>query len=117
MWARLDDALIDHQKIFAAGALIGRNGPAIAVGLYAIALMWSNKHLTDGHLPKAVVQSFRHVSDPGAVADALTRAGLWDRNGDGWLIHDYADFNPSGADVRRKRKRDRARKAAERRDS
>ncbi len=115
MWARLDDELLDHRKLWDAGELIGRNGAAIALGLYAVGLMWSNKHLSDGHLSTAVVKSFRHVSDPLSIADALVKAGLWERNGHGFLIHDYADFgNPTAAAVKAKRKRDRLRKRHER---
>jgi hypothetical protein len=113
MWSRLDDALMDHAKVFAAGELIGRNGPAIALGLYAVALMWANKHLTDGDLPIAVVKNFRHVDNPAAVADALVKAGLWDKNGgSGFHIHDFGHFNLSAAKVKKKRREDRARKAA-----
>jgi hypothetical protein len=115
MWARLDDALIDHRKIFQAGEQLGRNGPAIALGLYAVGLMWSNKHLTDGYLPLAVVKSFRHVQHPLTVAAALAAANLWERNGDGFTIHDYGEFgNPSAAEVRAKRQKDRRRKARDR---
>jgi hypothetical protein len=115
MWARLDDELIDHVKVYAAGDAIGRNGPAIAIGFYAVGLMWANKHLTDGHLPLSVVRSFRHVSNPASVADALVKAGLWERNGSGFLIHDYADFgNPTAARVKAKRRKDRLRKRRER---
>jgi hypothetical protein len=115
MWARLDDELIDHPKLFIAGDVIGRNGAAIALGLYAIGLMWSNKHLSDGHLPRAVVQSFRHVANPLSIADALVKAGLWERNGSGFVIHDYADFgNPTAAKVKARRRRDRLRKQQER---
>lgn len=115
MWARLDDELIDHRKVFAAGEVIGRNGPAIALGFYAVGLMWCNKHLTDGHLPLSIVKSFRHVSNPVSVADALVNAGLWDRNGNGFVIHDYTDFgNPTAAKIKAKRRKDRLRKRAER---
>lgn len=114
MWARLDDALIDHQKVFLAGELLGPNGPAIAIGFYAIALMWSNKQLADGHLSKAVIKSFRHVTNPLAVADALAKAGLFERNGNGYVIHDYTDFNPRAVDVKTKRRLDAKRKAKER---
>jgi hypothetical protein len=115
MWTRLDDELIDHMKIFNAGAKLGRNGPAIALGFYAIGLMWSNRHLTDGFLPYEVVRSFRHVSNPASVADALTTAGLWEKNGNGFQIHDFADFgNPTAASIKAKRRRDRLRKAHER---
>ena len=114
MWARLDDQLIDHRKIILAGELIGRNGAGLAIAVYAIALMWSNKHLTDGHLPLAVVKSFHQVERPVAIADALVRAGLWEKNGNNeFVIHDYRDFNPSAAEVKRKRASDRQRKTKE----
>jgi hypothetical protein len=119
MWARLDDELIDHIKVFEAGERLGKNGPAIALGFYAVALMWSNKHLTDGFLPLTTIKKFTHVEDPLTVADALTRAGLFDRiNGtgreNGYRIHDFGDYNPSAAAIRKKRKADRLRKAEDR---
>jgi hypothetical protein len=115
MWARLDDELIDHAKVFIAGAAIGKNGPAIALGFYAVGLMWSNKHLTDGFLPMDVIKSFRHVDNPTSIADALAKAGLWDRNGgSGFQIHDFSDVNPKASKVKAKRRRDRERKQRER---
>ena len=114
MWARLDDELIDHRKVFEAGEFLGPNGAAIALGFYAVGLMWCNKHLSDGHLSHAIVKSFRHVQNPLHVADALTKAGLWDKNGSGFQIHDFHDFNPKAKDVRAKRIADRRRKAEER---
>lgn len=116
MYARLDDAFMDHRKVFIAGEAIGKNGPAIAIGMFAVGLMWVNKHLTDGHIPLAVVRQFRHVDRPLAVANALVRAGLWEKNGgDGFTIHDYHEFgNPSSAAVRAHRKSEKLRKARER---
>jgi hypothetical protein len=114
MWARLDDELIDHHKIFVAGEIIGKNGPAVALGFYSVGLMWANKHLTDGHLPLAVIKSFRHVDNPASIADALAKAGLWEKNGSGYQIHDFGDFNPSAAKVKAKRRKDRIRKQHER---
>ena len=93
MWSKLDDALIDHRKIFAAGELIGRNGAVVALGFYALGLMWTNKHLTDGRLPVSVVRSWRHASQPLKVAEALVSANLWEQNGDGYIIHDFHDHN------------------------
>jgi hypothetical protein len=114
MWARLDDELIDHRKIFTAGELIGKNGAAVALGFYAVGLMWANKHLTDGHLPMPVIKSFRHVDNPTSIAEALAKAGLWDKNGSGFQIHDFGEFNPSASAIKKKRKEDRLRKAADR---
>jgi len=114
MWARLDDELIDHHKIFEAGAILGKNGPGLALALYAVGLMYANKHLTDGFLSHAVVKSFPHVDQPLSIADALVKSGLWEKNGSGFEIHDFKDFNPSSTDVKRRRREDRARKARER---
>lgn len=116
MWTKLDDALIDHRKVYIAGDLIGKNGPAIVIGFFAVGLMWTNKHLTDGHLPQVVVKRFRHVDQPLVIADALVKAELWDAVEDGYQIHDFHDHNPSAATVIEKRKRDRLRKDSARKD-
>jgi hypothetical protein len=104
MWSRLDDALLDHQKIADAGELLGKNGKAIALALYVVGLMYANKHLTDGYLSEAVVKGFPHFENPLVVADALIQVGLWERNGRGYGIHDFHDFNPSAKAVLKRRK-------------
>jgi len=115
-WARLDDAISDHPKVFDAGASLGANGPAIVIGFFAVAILWSNKHLTDGFIPTDIVTTFRHVAKPLAVADALTRAGLLERTKrgtpprPGFVIHDFGDYNFSAAQVKQKRRADRDRK-------
>ena len=116
MWARLDDELIDHFKIFTAGKLIGRNGPVIALGFYALGLLWANRHLSDGHLPAEIVAAFPHAAQPARVAEALVQAGLWERNGNGgYQIHDFTEFgNPTAARVKAKRDREKRRKRRER---
>jgi hypothetical protein len=111
MWSKLDDGLIDHPKVFEGGDLIGRNGPVIVIGMYALGLMWTNKQLTDGVIPASVVKRFRHAEDPVAVAGALVKARLWERVKGGYRVHDFHDHNPKAADVLHKRKADRERKA------
>ena len=110
MWARLDDALLDHPKISIAGAALGRNGRAVALGFYTVGLLWTQKHLTDGFLPQTVVAAFPHVDHPLRVAEVFVDARLWDAvpsklNGHvaGFQIHDFHDFNPLAAEVRAKR--------------
>lgn len=116
MYVRLDDELIDHRKVFRAGEVIGRNGPAIALGFYALGLLWANKHLSDGFVPIEVIRGWKHVDQPIACAAALVKAGLWERNGGkGYRIHHYHEFgNPSGAKVRERRNQDKLRKRRER---
>lgn len=110
MWSRLDDALLDHRKVFDAGDRIGKNGPAIALGLYVIGLMWTNKQLSDGFLPLPVVKRFRHCDKPLAMAQALVKAHLWDEVEGGFKIHDFHDMNDSAREVRQRQKEDRERK-------
>jgi hypothetical protein len=110
MWAKLDDELLDHQKIALAGTLIGKNGGAIAIGFYAVCLLWSGKHLTDGYLPEAVITGFGHVENPRSIADALVKAGLLEKISGGFQVHDFDEYNPSAAVIRKRRKVDRLRK-------
>lgn len=112
MWTKLDDALLDHQKVFTAGDVLGKNGPVIVIGLYAIGLMWTNKHLTDGFLPSAVVKRWHHLEQPLKTAQALVAAGLWECEDGGFRVHDFHDHNPTAESVRKKREDDRKRKGS-----
>jgi hypothetical protein len=114
MWSKLDDALIDHRKIFRAGRLIGKNGPAIALGFYTVGLLWSNKHLSDGFLPEDVVSGFPHVDQPHSIADALVKAELLEKVAGGYAIHDFDEYNPMAKHIKTRRKRERLRKQEER---
>ena len=114
MFSRLDDALIDHRKVFCAGDLLGKNGPVIAIGFFAIGLMWTNKHLTDGFLPDSVVRRWAHAEKPLEVADAMVKAGLWDVESGGYRIHDFHKHNPTAELVKKKREQDRLRKESQR---
>jgi hypothetical protein len=111
MWSRLDDGLLDHPKVSTAAREVGgRNARAIVIGFYAMALMWTNRHLTDGILSEAIVQSFSsYVVRPQALADALMHAGLFDKHEGGYRIHDFRDYNLSAVDVKRKRQQNRDR--------
>jgi len=115
MWAKVDDALLDHSKVFEAGKRIGKNGPATALGFYIVGLLWSSKHLTDGRIPITIIESFSHVNDPLSVAKALVHAGLWEANGDdAFFIHHFSEYNLKARQVKQKRRRDRLRKQAAR---
>jgi hypothetical protein len=113
MWTRLDDALLGHPKLIEAGELLGKDGRAIALGVFVASLLWSNRHLTDGKIPLSFLSETGPMRAPVSVADALVKAGLWEKNGAGFVIHDYGDYNESAAEVKARRRRDRQRKRAD----
>jgi hypothetical protein len=109
-WVRVDDQLHAHPKIRHAW----RNEPA-AVGLHLLALSYASAYLTDGLIDTEFVrdQIPSRARRDRAVA-ALEDAGLWERNGGGWTIHDYLDFNDSRERIQARRRADAARKRSTR---
>lgn len=115
-WARFDDKTHDHPKILAAGPL--------ATHLWERAICYCAKHLTDGHIPKRAVRLLVNWEDDAddfngqppdnyALIGRLVKVGLFDEHhNDGWLVHDYLDYNPSKAasDALRKARAEAGRK-------
>lgn len=116
-WVRLDDEFYDHPKFEAAGPL--------GIALWTAALGYCNRKLSDGKLPRSVMRrllDFDEVAwkvwvsdaaggrweyrdaDPLELADHLVECGLFERGpGGSYAIHDYLDFQPSAAEVAKKR--------------
>lgn len=98
-WAKLDDEFPDHPKI------IGLTDAGFRLHVTAIA--WSNRHSTDGLLPRKAIPVLYGPGegrpDLRGVVEELLEARLWDRNGDAFVIHDFLDYNPSRGDVVQKR--------------
>ena len=105
-WAKFDDRFNQHPKVIAAGPL--------AIALHMRAIVYSAQYLTDGVIRR---RTLRHIIDWGddeddfggrppsniALAKRLVNAALWEEAGDGegWVIHDYLDYNPSREDAER----------------
>lgn len=113
-WARIDDQLHAHPKI----ASLWRSSPA-ALGLHLMAISYAAAY-TDGEVPDWWIEERAH-RHPG-IADALVDAGVWDRDGDRIVIHDWEIYNPTKAQVaedraagaeRQRKSRERRKKAAE----
>jgi len=110
-WVRLDDGFFGHPKAQA----IGQRGRE----LYLSALCWSSQNLTDGHVPAT---AWRRIGadagvKPGSVRSlvgTLVGAGLLHENGDGWVIHDFLDYNRSRSAVLAEREAARKRQARHR---
>lgn len=110
MRTRLDDELFDHPKIMIAGDILGKNGRVVALGFYVGAILYSNKHLTDGFLATGVIKTFLHIDNAPSIADALVKAALLEKVDGGFKVHDFHEHNQTAAEIKKKRKEDRARK-------
>jgi len=93
-WVKLDDQFPDHPKVEAAGPM--------AAWLYVCGLCYCAEHLTDGFIPAS--KAARLAPVPAKHLERLCQVGLWTKVDDGYRVHDYLDFQPSGETVRRERK-------------
>lgn len=100
-WVRVDDQFPVNRKV--------RPLSDRAFRLYISALCWCNANLTDGRI---MTSELRYVSDIASVkryASELVSAQLWEESGDGWLVHDYLEFQASAIKIREERAAKRAR--------
>lgn len=91
-WLKLSDDLWRHKKV---AALDREDGDLLeAMGLWVLAMSWVGEGLTDGRVP---VRQLRRLAgdDTEAIVSRLVRVGLWERDGDDVVFHDYLDYNPS----------------------
>ena len=86
-WFKLDDHFGNHPKVNKAGNA--------ATGLWVRCATYSAQYLTDGHIPIEIARQMGNTRE----INALLTAGLWVQNGDGYVIPDYLEFNPSRAQV------------------
>jgi hypothetical protein len=107
-WGRLDDSLYDHPKL----DLIPVEERLAAIGLWARAISWCNRFLTDGLVPRDRITKLDGTAD---LADRLVVAGLFDSGGNvpsgAYQIHDFLSFNDSREKVLERRQHDADRKA------
>lgn len=87
MWFKVDDAFWSHPKVVEAGNA--------AIGLWLRCGTYSAQHLTDGFIPLAIA---KHLGSAG-LARRLVAVGLWITVDEpcGYLMHDWADYQPTRA--------------------
>lgn len=106
MWSRIEDTVPHHRKFAKAGSE--------ASWLWVCGLVHANRELTDGFIPEELVPVIGVIKHPHLAAARLVTVGLWEKAPGGYQIHDFHDFNPHSADVKRKREADRVRKESQR---
>lgn len=91
-WFKVDDALAFHMKTLAAGNQ--------ALGLWVRAGSWSMQQLSDGFVPASMVTA---LGGGHKDAKALIHAGLWHQVDGGFQFHDWAEYQPTRAEVEAER--------------
>lgn len=104
MWVKLDDGFPDNPKVAGLSDMAFR--------AHVTMMCYCARYLTDGYVPSKVASPVHRK----LVASLIAR-GLWEPVEGGYRIHDWADWNPPGDQVRARRKRDAERKRAARRDN
>jgi len=104
-WLRVDDKFCRHPKVVDLSDAAFR--------LHVAAKCDCAEFETDGRVKRGAVGGFTKHPDKAALIQELERAGLWECTEDGWLVHDYLDYNPSHAELKAKREqaKERARKS------
>ena len=98
VWFKVDDQFAFHPKALAAGNA--------ALGLWVRAGSWCGQNLTDGSLPRAMVGP---LGGRTRDADALIRAGLWERSVAGYQFLDWSQWQPTKEQVKAEREATKAR--------
>ncbi len=90
-WVKVDDSFPDHPKVVRL--------TVAARWAYVEALCYCARYLTDGKIADGKVRTFAATK----IKDELVSAGLWHATPEGIEVHDYLDYNPSCAEVTKRR--------------
>jgi len=104
-WSKICDTAHAHPKV---RATLIREPAAIA--LHFVALSYVGQYLTDGFVDSSFVQMQEGLMRKKRLADILIEERLWSLHENGYLIHDYLDYNPSKSQVEERRSKDAMRK-------
>ncbi len=114
-WVKVDDKFARGRKVKRAARLLGgkrARGRVLAVWLDAMS--YCNLNLTDGAFPDDELDELPDAN-PSEVFEAMSKGdeelgAIVERARNGWLFRNYADYQPTKADVEAKLERDRNRK-------
>ncbi len=109
VWARIDDRANGNAKLLALSDSAYR--------MWAAGLIYCQSNLTDGHIPTHAIATFGVRGKPlSKFSNELTaslaagKGPLWHVVEDGWMVHDYLDWNDSKVEVMTGRAATRERK-------
>ena len=90
-WVKIDMSYLRNPKV--TGVSSG------AVLLHLASILWTADEGKDGELPAHILPSLANMAripkaSAAKRASELVDAGLWECNGAGWHVHDFAEMNP-----------------------
>ena len=99
-WFRVDDTFPMNVKSLSCSLN--------AIGLWTLAGAWSCQQLTDGAIPRSIVEAFASRVleanvDGASIASELVASGLWDETPDGYQFHDWDDYQYTAKEVEDRR--------------
>jgi hypothetical protein len=97
-WFRVDTSLASHDKVL---ALLDDPAPASAkyraLFSYVCAIGWSVDSETDGRIPRSALI---YMHGTPVTARLLVKYDLWHEEPPGFLIHNFADRQPTASSSR-----------------
>lgn len=101
-WVRLDTGFPRNHKTL---ALLGRRDGHRAALAYLCSLAYAGEQGTDGFIPR---EALPQIHARPIDARALVEVRLWVAEPGGWLINDWAEYQPSTFETEQRSKRARA---------
>ena len=93
-WTRIDGLFLKNGKIQRAGVY--------GMALYLSGLIYCNQALTDGFIDEGLLNGLcgdSYQTPNRKSAGRLVELGLWEKVKDGYLVHDFLEFNRSKEDI------------------
>jgi len=103
-WFKVDDGLHASRKLLS----IPRTVRLSALGLWTMAGSWSAHEELDGFIPSFMLKEWGGTP---RLVRALVESGLWVEIKDGAQFHNWAEYQPTRAELEEGRERERVRKA------
>jgi len=115
-WFKVDDGFHDHPKVHALAEHADQRFP-LCVAIWTLSGCYAARHGTDGRVTLATLRRLAPGSsraDLERAASDLVTVGLWERDGESYLFHDWADYQPTREQKAAKRDQERDKKARQR---
>lgn len=90
-WYRKDADWFSHPKVL---ELLTMRDGFRAIVVWDASIAYATRHSTDGLIRTSVLPS---IHGRKVDAERLVKVTLWEGHPSGWLIHDFADYQPLSA--------------------